>query len=431
MADILAKDFTVEDDFSLTRGLAHFNEDTGEWLRSTNVITFFERIGINLVEGKVETAVFNQAEDLSAQTTDPKRIFFKPDGLKVYISDITDVFEYDLSTAFDISTISFLQSFDLSTEDNDIAGLTFSNDGSKMYTCGGQNNNVYEYDLSTDYDISTSVFNQSFDISTQDTIPSGVQFNNDGSKMFLLGAANDSVYEYDLSTDYDISTAVISQTESISGISTLPQGFSFNESGSVMYVADSSSDDVYSFSLSTAFDISTISLLSTFDVSNEEATVRCVVVSNINNMYIVGTDDDELVQYDVSIVVEIPSIPTAVENDGNSGSFTNTKVATVEIGDWNMDTTSSTLINISGFADWENIISVYVIIRNDADSSHYPLNTTTSTSDALPVGGVGAISSGLGGTIRLVRTTGGFFDSTDFDSTSYNRGWLTVMYQDS
>jgi hypothetical protein len=48
---------------------------------------------------------------------------------------------------------------------------------------------------------------RSFSISAQETNPTGIAFNADGTKMFITGTVGDDVNEYDLSTGFDVSTA--------------------------------------------------------------------------------------------------------------------------------------------------------------------------------------------------------------------------------
>ena len=58
-------------------------------------------------------------------------------------------------------------------------------------------------------DVSEAVYDSpSFDVSDEDTFPSDVIFSPDGLKMFVLGASSDSIYQYTLSTAWDINTAV-------------------------------------------------------------------------------------------------------------------------------------------------------------------------------------------------------------------------------
>lgn len=106
----------------------------------------------------------------------------------------------------------------------------------------------------------------------------------------------------------------------------------------------------------------------------------------------------------------------------------NLKTKVVEIGDWDMDTTSGVQVN-HGISDFKKIRSVSGLIRNDADNRYYIIGT-----DELffaPGFSVAPVSPGIDSTdINIARATGSAtFDTTGFDSTSYNRGWLTIVYE--
>jgi len=60
------------------------------------------------------------------------------------------------------------------------------------------------------FNIADATFSQS--ISTQDTTPTGMTWNNDGSKMYEVGAGSDKIYEYNVAP---------SPTSNLTGISTL------------------------------------------------------------------------------------------------------------------------------------------------------------------------------------------------------------------
>jgi len=109
-----------------------------------------------------------------------------------------DVNEYNLSTAWDISSASFLQLFSVAAQDTNPQGLFFKPDGLKMYVAGVTGSSVYEYDLSTAWDVTTAVYLQLFSVAGQDTQPTGVFFKPDGLKMYVVGNYGDNVYEYDL-----------------------------------------------------------------------------------------------------------------------------------------------------------------------------------------------------------------------------------------
>jgi len=237
---------------------------------------------------------------VAAEDGVPLGMFFKPDGAKVYILGGAgdEVNEYDLSVAWDISTASFNQVFDASAQGIGPNGLFFSSDGTKMYIPEGINRVVNEYNLSTAWDVSTATYSQNFSISSQDTAPQELFFKPDGTKMYLVGGAGDDVNEYSLSTAWDISTASYVQNFSVSAQEANPHCIFFNPDGTKMYIAGSSGDDVNEYNLSSGWDISTASYVQNFSVASQETSPRGLFFkSDGSKMYIVGVTNDTIYQY--------------------------------------------------------------------------------------------------------------------------------------
>lgn len=120
----------------------------------------------------------------------------------------------------------------------------------------------------------------------------------------------------------------------------------------------------------------------------------------------------------------LTNLPTAI-NPSDAVRFDQLLTASVvttvvNIGDWNMDTTSVVAVN-HGISDYKKIRSVFVIIRDDADTLYYPLDYMATSFNID--GGWNQISSS---TIGLVRRTGGLFDSSLYVATSYNRGYMMI-----
>ena len=93
----------------------------------------------------------------------------------------------------------------------------------------------------------------------------------------------------------------------------------------------------------------------------------------------------------------------------------------VNIGDWDMTVTYWKLV-AHGIADFTKIRAVSAVIINDAGDKMYNLAGIGEGTDAL-TGGIQNIQSTV---ITVQKTIGGFFDSVDFDSVGYNRGYLTI-----
>ena len=90
---------------------------------------------------------------------------------------------------------TFVDLFSVHSEEKRPNGLTFNNDGTKMFVVGHKGDDVNEYILSTAWDVSTASFVDSFDTESEDTDTRDVKFNQDGTKMFVLGKTDDEVCE--------------------------------------------------------------------------------------------------------------------------------------------------------------------------------------------------------------------------------------------
>jgi hypothetical protein len=248
----------------------------------------------------IANASYTQAFSVSAQDAIPKGVAFNPTGTKMFIAGGTanNVHEYDLSTGFDVSTASFVDSFSVNAQVIQIEGVTFNPTGTKMFVAGAYGAAIFEYDLSAGFDVSTAVYSQNFSVSAQDTGPTGVVFNSNGSKMFVVGKTNDAVYEYALSTGFDVSTASFTDSFSVSSQETSPHGIAFNAEGTAMFIVGQTGDDVNEYTLATGFDVSTSSFTDSFSVAGQEISPSGLAFNpDGTKMFVVGYDGDDVNQY--------------------------------------------------------------------------------------------------------------------------------------
>ena len=112
-----------------------------------------------------------------------------------------------------ITTPTASSTFGVNAQETNPRGITFNNDGTKMFIVGTTGADVNEYTLSTGFDLSSTVtFVDSFSVSAKESGPTAVKFNTDGTKMFITGVSSSNVHEYALSTGFDVSTASFTQT---------------------------------------------------------------------------------------------------------------------------------------------------------------------------------------------------------------------------
>jgi len=193
--------------------------------------------------------------------------FVKPNGLrfgdsgnKIFVCDryTYEIYSVPLSTAYDVSTAGTKTGSGTvgsisSNANTNCFGLAFKTDGTKMYVC--HSTAVYEYSLSTAWDITTLSYTTSFSTSSQDGGSAEVDFSGDGTKMFLMGisqsgtAVRGVIYQYDLSTAWDISSASYSNTSfSVNSQEIYGEGMCFGDAGKTMYIVGSNNDTVYQYS---------------------------------------------------------------------------------------------------------------------------------------------------------------------------------------
>jgi len=252
------------------------------------------------------TGEFVVGFDISSQQEFPTGLAFNATGTSLFVVTIVNprILQYDLSTAFDISTATFNQSLDVSPQDGEPRGLVFADGGSRLYHGGRNNVNVYQYDLSTDFDISTATFIQSFDVSTQDGQPVGVAVDNSVTRLYVTGGANNNIFQYDLSTAFDISTATFNQSFNLDAQDGFCSGVTFDPDGSRLYTMGGNNTIAIQYDLSTAFDISTATFNQTLDVGSQTPSPRAVEFNNAGTrLYHGDSSDDNVFEYAVGSLV--------------------------------------------------------------------------------------------------------------------------------
>ena len=135
--------------------------------------------------------------------------------------------------------------------DQGVMGLAFNTDGTKMFVVSYANDSVHEYTLSTGWDVSTASYTDGFDVSSQDTEPRGLAFSTDGTKMFISGNTGNDINEYTLSTGFDVSTASYVDSLDVSSYDTDVRGMAFNDDGTTLFFHGQQNDKVHSWKLST------------------------------------------------------------------------------------------------------------------------------------------------------------------------------------
>ncbi len=288
----------------------------------------------------VSTAEFtNSSKQISVADADssPSDIAFNNDGTKMYILGRNDdvVAEYSLVTAFDLSTASYAgmaEEFSVAGEESSPTGLTFNNDGSKMFVIGTSGGSVVEYSLTTAFDVSSAVYagaSEEFSVSAEESLPQGLDFNNDGTAMFIIGDVSKSVAEYTLTTAFDVSTAIYAgaaEEFSTAAQANTTDDLTFNSNGSKLFALGTS---VVEYDLAATYDVSTAvyaGATEEFDLNNQLNSPQGFTFnSDGTSMFVVGDFHDAATEYSLATSAEFEENRTSVvldidANDGFGGA---------------------------------------------------------------------------------------------------------------
>jgi DNA-binding beta-propeller fold protein YncE len=166
---------------------------------------------------------------------------------------------------WDLRTASFKKDFFVGSQFGLPRAVAFKNDGTRMYVTGEQGPSgaqswVGQYDLSSAWDISTASFDEGYTVAPDAAYPVGVLFSSDGTKMFVLHNppfGSTKIYEYSLSTAWDVTSSSV-----VRNVAFTAEAFFFHSDGLSLYaVNDTSFTTVSQYSMSSAYDITTLSLV--------------------------------------------------------------------------------------------------------------------------------------------------------------------------
>lgn len=186
-------------------------------------------------------------------------IFFADSGTKMYLQEMDnkDLYQFTLSTAYDLSSATYASktvSY-LANTATGFSGIFMSSDGTKAWIPDNTTNEIDYYTLSTAYDISTATYDStSTVVAAQDTSTSSCAVSPDGNTLLISGGAGNVIMEFAFGTAYDMSS--LSWTQESAWGST-DDYFIANSDGTRTWSWSGSSDNIYSDTYSTGWDVST------------------------------------------------------------------------------------------------------------------------------------------------------------------------------
>lgn len=121
--------------------------------------------------------------------------------------------------------------------------VRFSLDGTKLLLLNYSTDQVVQYNLSTAYDLTTYTGYNTYSVSSYETYPEGFCLNADHTKFFISGSAGDDINEFSMSTADSIPGTVYSRKIGSSGYlsSSGAQSLMFGKDGLALFALSGSS----------------------------------------------------------------------------------------------------------------------------------------------------------------------------------------------
>ena len=295
----------------------------------------------------LQFAHYHQSSSNPNTITDIYSMYIKNDGRAVYLlgGPSNDyVYEYELYKPWDISTMEknyHARSHDLGLQEEGAYGCTFSPDGRKFFICGTSDDGVNSYNLLRPWDVSTLEFEKTVTIANinafsgskvSETIPSGLEWKPDGTRLYIIGQSTNSVLEFHTTgSNFDIGSLQLRRKYFVTDVGETTFGETYYEfirfsgDGTQMFIGGDTTDSVFLHYLRTPWDVSTARLDSHLKFWYKNAATTGTVHSDAKGFFLkpdgssfyMANTADHVYQYSL---VHNTSMSFADKNAGSGSS---------------------------------------------------------------------------------------------------------------
>lgn len=243
----------------------------------------------------------------NSEGDEPQTVAFSTSGMRMYVATHANswVRQYWLDTPWKVDTVQRYGDGSLNLHfAQSPKSFKWNDDGTRIFVLSDTRKEVVQYDLTVPYDVTASIERVAiagtdgsiglgttgFSITDSDPNPSGLAFNNDGTKMYVVGYGSTAITQYGLSTAFNVRSATFEKSKGFYPDGLLPEEVGFNSDGTKLYVLDRKLNYLVEYQVGTAYDIDTIDLgnvgfASTalaYNTLNFDSTTAGIAVTNNN-----------------------------------------------------------------------------------------------------------------------------------------------------
>lgn len=236
----------------------------------------------------------------------PRGFEFSEDGTQLFVIGLGAdmVYAYALEEPYNITTASYTgNSFSIKDEERESSGIDFGDNGSKMYIIGYDNDSIHSYNLDAQYDITTASYTgNTVEFANKENYATDMLVSDGGEKLFIVGEGNGRIYSYTLDTAFDLTTASDTGASfNVSQQDEQPSGLAVRDDGETMYVVGYVTNSVYSYEMSEDYNVNSLEYSGRSLNVSEQTTRPSGLLFNTEStkLFVVGieTDSDEIYTY--------------------------------------------------------------------------------------------------------------------------------------
>lgn len=287
-----------------------FNPNGSEMYLSdtvTNKIHKYNMTGASIWD--ISAAQYDSFYDMYYYDTSTSAVFVSQDGTKMYVGGYSRdyIYYYILETPWDITTARYQnKEFYVGDTESTITSMYFSSNGKYFYILGLSSDTVRMYLMDTPWDISTARYVDYAIISAQESSPYGLWFRPDGLAFYVIGTANEVVYQYNLDSPWTLGNRNYTndldvQSTNLSAYGTTIRGLVFTDDGNHMFIYDDDTGIITQFKLNTPWQVNGLSNVKQLDVLGTigDNGYDMTISPDGEHLYIVNLSSRKVFQYDI------------------------------------------------------------------------------------------------------------------------------------
>jgi hypothetical protein len=259
------------------------------------------------VSYEIDTGTYSKVLSIAAKTTSPVGMWMSTDNNKLFVSSANTVYEYITPTLGDINLSTFYKSYSVAGKLTTGTGLFVNPTGTTFYMNTISGTTIYQFTMSTPWDVSTATYTKFGKIETGGaTAYNDIYISPNGYNVYVLddGFATRRIYQYVLETAWDINTISFVRYNTTSNLPS-QKGLTFNDNGTKMYIirdGSSTNDIIYQYTLSTPWDVSTLlNSGKTLSINAEDTAPKKIRINNTGDILLMlGDTTNSVYQYDLS-----------------------------------------------------------------------------------------------------------------------------------